>query len=314
MCCVCVCVLSGLRYSKTDIVVQHSIWCVRCIHSQHVHILRYSSKSKRMSKNEKDCWVFGHAIELARTRESSVCSLSPYRIFKFSFAFWMAVRMYCAPPTKIDSILRCLETLCDFASVSTYTTLSHNTQLPFFFGHSLSHSLHSLAHSLSLYQCRKMLDTEAERLMLLLVLPLFFRGGWTKFITTRVSITRKPYTYSHYTTSIYLELLNGEWANESYLANLYAHGPRHLYTRACTHWTIHCSVTIFLAKCHLYRYGTANDGDGEQNSYTTMMTMAAATTMGHWPLRWFGHSFAHWVIYGDVQNTRSFHNWVYSAL
>lgn len=208
-------------------------------HNMYVYVLRYSSQ--RMSKNEKDCWVFGRAIELARTRASSVCVLSPYRIFKFSFAFWMAVRMYCAPPTKIDSILRCLETLCDFASVSTYThyALAHTTRLS---SSATRCPIHAFAHSLTLALSMSQNAWYSGRKTDAAATYRSFSEGGEQNLSLLVCPSHENHTYSHYTTSMYLELLNGEWANESYLANLYAHGPRHLYTRACTHrtnWTIH---------------------------------------------------------------------------
>lgn len=64
-----------------------------------------------LSRCLRCCWYFGSLLLMLLLLLFSLYH-QPYRIFKFSFAFWMAVRMYCAPPTKIDSILRCLDIVC----------------------------------------------------------------------------------------------------------------------------------------------------------------------------------------------------------
>lgn len=180
------------------------------------------------------------------------------------------MRMYCAPPTKIDSILRCLETLCDFASVSR--TL-HTTAFLLWI-YSLSHLFIHSTRSRSLYHCRKCLIQQAERLLLLV--PLFSRG-WIKFITTRVSITRKPYV--HYTNYTHI------YVYESYLANLYTHGKAFLF-RASSHTHSGQSTMLLLQSASQVSFIRE-----ERELWTVirrlwrwMVATTMTTTMSQWPV------------------------------
>lgn len=142
--------------------------------------------------------------------------LSPYRIFKFSFAFWMAMRMYCAPPTKIDSILRCLETLCDFASVSR-TLLTHNC-LSSLDARCLIHSFHSTRSHVHFIIVTNTLDTEAERLLLLAGTAFF------EEVKQNLSLLVCP-SHENHIILVYCTLhkLTVCESYESYLANSYTH-------------------------------------------------------------------------------------------
>lgn len=170
----------------------------------------------------------------------------------------MAVRMYCAPPTKIDSILRCLETLCDFASVSR--TL-HT--------HTLANCLSSLAIRCRIHACARPLaltlsmsqntwcwgrKTDASAAACARYVHRFFRGGRTKFITTRVSITRKPYILTLYHIHI---LRTTEWCSKrillgesEYTAQAFVYSRARVYTLdKLDNNSLFCDNLP--AKCHL---------------------------------------------------------------
>lgn len=153
--------------------------------------------------------------------------------------------MYCAPPTKIDSILRCLETLCDFASVSR--TLHTTAFLLWLLSVSF---FHSFARSLSLYHCRKCLIQRLKgccccrccRCCCCCCWYRFFRGG-----EQNLSLLVCPSHENHIisTLCIYLEVRTiYECTNLTWRICIQYTVKHFSFARAHTYWTIHYSVTI----------------------------------------------------------------------